>query len=171
LRASQLAGLHVHFFLKTALSATTGDCGLFHHCAEWLDVNYGALVRELFLERLGGQRLIVVEPTATPFPDAITTAVITSFEVGSRPRSVRLRRIEEPEDLAATNGGRLVRRERLENEARWSHLTRRLRPEPAGYVELGELCRVHRGQVTGANKIWIAGSTVMLYLIAYFTRQ
>jgi adenine-specific DNA-methyltransferase len=24
-------------------------------------------------------------------------------------------------------------------------------------VELGELCRVHRGQVTGANRIWIAG--------------
>jgi hypothetical protein len=23
-------------------------------------------------------------------------------------------------------------------------------------VELGELCRVHRGQVTGANKVWIA---------------
>jgi hypothetical protein len=28
---------------------------------------------------------------------------------------------------------------------------------PEGYVELGELCRVHRGQVTGANNIWIAG--------------
>ena len=24
-------------------------------------------------------------------------------------------------------------------------------------MELGELCRVHRGQVTGANRIWIAG--------------
>jgi adenine-specific DNA-methyltransferase len=28
---------------------------------------------------------------------------------------------------------------------------------PSGYVELGELCRVHRGQVTGANTVWIAG--------------
>ena len=26
-----------------------------------------------------------------------------------------------------------------------------------GFVELGELCRVHRGQVTGANDVWIAG--------------
>jgi hypothetical protein len=26
-----------------------------------------------------------------------------------------------------------------------------------GYIELGELCRVHRGQVTGANRVWIAG--------------
>jgi hypothetical protein len=30
-------------------------------------------------------------------------------------------------------------------------------PEP-GTIELGEFCRVHRGQVTGANKIWIAGT-------------
>jgi adenine-specific DNA-methyltransferase len=26
---------------------------------------------------------------------------------------------------------------------------------PGGHVELGELCRVHRGQVTGANKVWV----------------
>ena len=26
---------------------------------------------------------------------------------------------------------------------------------PEGYIELGELCRVHRGSVTGANAIWI----------------
>jgi adenine-specific DNA-methyltransferase len=29
--------------------------------------------------------------------------------------------------------------------------------EPGDLVELGELCAVHRGQVTGANRIWIAG--------------
>jgi adenine-specific DNA-methyltransferase len=28
-------------------------------------------------------------------------------------------------------------------------------PLPAGHVELGELCRVHRGQVTGANQVWV----------------
>ena len=27
---------------------------------------------------------------------------------------------------------------------------------PAGHVELGELCRVHRGQVTGANAVWVS---------------
>src|SRR3546814_20716817 len=28
---------------------------------------------------------------------------------------------------------------------------------PTGHIELGELCRVHRAQVTGDNSIWIAG--------------
>jgi hypothetical protein len=59
--------------------------------------------------------------------------------------------------LGTLAGGRPVRRERFEAATRWSHLTRRGKNAPAGYVELGELCRVHRGQVTGANDIWIAG--------------
>jgi hypothetical protein len=33
---------------------------------------------------------------------------------------------------------------------------RQVRPGlPDGHVELGELCRVHRGQVTGANAVWV----------------
>lgn len=51
-----------------------------------------------------------------------------------------------------------VRRERLEAATRWTPLTRTVREWPEGFVELGELCRVHRGQVTGANYIWIADS-------------
>ena len=42
LSASQLAGLHVYFFLETALRAQRGDYGAFVTAAEWLDVNYGA---------------------------------------------------------------------------------------------------------------------------------
>ncbi len=156
LPASQLAGLHVYFFLATALRARNGDYGALITAAEWLDVNYGALVRELFLGKLGGEGIIVIEPTATPFPDAATTAAITVFRAASRPPSVRLRRVKRVKDLDNLNGGRLVRRERLESERRWSRLTYNARECPDGFVELGELCRVHRGQVTGANKVWIA---------------
>lgn len=157
LDASQLAGLHVHFFLATACKAKPGDAGVFITAAEWLDVNYGRLVRNLFLDRLGGRTIIVIEPTAQPFPDAATTATISCFDLGARPTSIRLKRVEALDKLGDLNGGRLVRRERLERANRWTPLTRGQRRAPRGFVELGELCRVHRGQVTGANKIWIAG--------------
>lgn len=157
LEASQLAGLHVHFFLATVLNAKPGDFGALITAAEWLDVNYGKLVRQLFLNRLGGQGVIVIEPTAAPFPDAATTAAITFFDIGTRPSSVRLRRVKKLKDLNDLSGGRVVRRERLEAESRWSRLTYGSRECPKGFVELGELCRVHRGQVTGANRIWISG--------------
>ena len=157
LRASQLAGLHVHFFLATAILGRPGDCGAFITAAEWLDVNYGELVRSLLIGPLGGDAVHLIEPTAMPFADADTTAAITCFELGSKRSGMRLRRVESLASLAPLDGGRLVRRERLEAAQRWTPLTRATRKGPDGYVELGELCRVHRGQVTGANDVWIAG--------------
>lgn len=158
LTASKLAGLHVYFFLATASSAKPKDFGAFITASEWLDVNYGALVRSLMLGRLGGKSVTVIEPTAQPFPDAATTAAITTFEVGAKPTSVYFRRIEDLASLDELGKGRRVHRDRLASEGRWSHLTRSSERPPEGYVELGELCRVHRGTVTGANGVWIAGA-------------
>ncbi|MGI8743980.1 MAG: Eco57I restriction-modification methylase domain-containing protein [Bryobacteraceae bacterium] len=156
-KASQLAGLHVHFFIATVLQAKAGDMGSFITAAEWLDVNYGRLVRELFLNDLGGQSVTILEPAAKPFADAATTAVISTFEIGSKPKSIRVKRIQHVHELEPLATGRLLHRSRLEMQPRWSRLTRRIQAVPSGYVELGELCRVHRGQVTGANRVWIAG--------------
>jgi methylase of polypeptide subunit release factors len=157
LPASQLSGLHIHFFLATVLKAKAGDFGVFITAAEWLDVNYGSLLRKLFLGDLGGRRIDVIEPTALPFADAASTAAITYFEVGSRPDFVSLQRVSTLDELNQPGGCHQVGRERLESERRWTPLTRPVRKGLPGHVELGELCRVHRGQVTGANKVWIAG--------------
>ena len=157
LAASKLAGLHVHFFLATVRNAKPRDFGAFITAAEWMDVNYGALVRSLVLGGLGGQGITLIEPTAQPFPDAATTAAITTFEIGSKPSSVFFRRVDSLRDLDGLNKGRKIHRDRLSTEMRWSYLTRNSPKAPDGYVELGELCRVHRGQVTGANEVWIAG--------------
>jgi adenine-specific DNA-methyltransferase len=155
LTASQLAGLHVHFFLATAAHAKRGDRGVFITAAEWLDVNYGSLVRELLLDGLGGQAIHVIAPDAQPFDDAQTTGAITCFAVGARPSSVRLRRVKAVRDLGALNSGQPVHRDRLIEARRWTPLLRAARKVPEGHIELGELCRVHRGAVTGANKVFV----------------
>jgi len=156
-RASKLAGLHVHFFLATARAARPGDFGVFITAAEWLDVNYGSLVRSLILRELGGRSVTIIDPRAQPFPDAATTAAVTTFEIGSKPTSVFFRRVDTLGELEGPNGAIEVHRDRLAVESKWSHLGRVLDKPPDGYVELGELCQVHRGQVTGSNDIWIAG--------------
>ncbi len=156
LKASQLSGLHVHFFLATALKAKKDDFGAFITSAEWLDVNYGELVRQLFLGPLGGQGITVVEPTSRTFSDAATTSAITQFVIGSRPERIRMSRTRSAADKESLTGGRLLDRGRFELEHRWSILTRKPVKAREGYIELGELCEVHRGQVTGANRIWIA---------------
>ena len=158
LKASKLAGLHIHFFLKTLLLAERGDYGAFVTSAEWLDVNYGALVRQLLLGELGGQALHVVAPAAMPFSDTATTAAITCFEVGREPTGIEFRPVGELEQLNPLGTGRAVPRQRLEKARRWSPFLKPAKPAPAGHIELGELCRVHRGQVTGCNAVWIAAN-------------
>jgi adenine-specific DNA-methyltransferase len=159
LKASALAGLHVHFFLATVRMGAPGDLGAFITAAEWLDTNYGSLVRELLLDGLGGTGVHVLEPEALPFADAAATGAITTFVLGSKPTSLKLRRVETVADLGRLDGGRLVSRKRLADAVRWSPLTRPTAKLPEGYVELGELCRVHRGTVTGANSVWVRSGT------------
>ena len=161
LEASRLAGLHVHFFLATAGRARPGDAGAFITSSEWLDTNYGRLVRELLLGPLGGEAIHVLEPTAAPFEDAAVTAAITCFEVARPAGAMRLRRVADVAGLGTLEGGREVGADRLREARRWTPLTRAPRAVPPDHVELGELCRVHRGAVTGRNATWVvrAGET------------
>lgn len=145
----------MHFFLATANRVRRGDGGAFITSSEWLDTNYGRLVRELLLGPLGGEAVHVVEPTATPFEDAAVTAAITLFEAARRPGPIRLRRVADTTALGSLEGGLEVGAERLREARRWTPLTRAARPVPADHVELGELCRVHRGAVTGRNATWV----------------
>jgi adenine-specific DNA-methyltransferase len=159
--ASGLAGLHAHFFLATALHAAPGDAGALVTAAEWLDVNYGRLIRALLLGPLGGESVHVLDPAAAVFPDAAATSVITCFRPGARPEAIRLRQVPQVTGLGGLAGGTPVPVTVLRAASRWRPLAadpfRPRRRCPAGMVELGELCRVHRGQVTGANKVWITG--------------
>jgi adenine-specific DNA-methyltransferase len=194
LAASGLAGLHVHFFLATALHAVPGDAGVLVTAAEWLDVNYGSLARSLLLGPLGGQSVHLLDPAVPAFTDAAATTAITCFRPGDRPAGLRLRRVDRLADLGELAGGTAVPGPVLRAASRWTPLVGRAVPEagpagsfapeaeaatqnapaaggareappaapgagrgrlPAGRVELGELCRVHRGQVTGANKVWV----------------
>ena len=156
-RASRLAGLHVHFYLKTLLLARPGDFGAFVTSAEWLDVNYGAVMRELLLPKLGLDALHLIAPSAMPFAEAATTAAIACFAKGAGARGARFRAVDKLAQLKPLQGGNGVPWKRLNATARWSTLLAPAASRPAGSIELGELCRVHRGQVTGCNDVWIAG--------------
>ncbi|MDR2722688.1 MAG: N-6 DNA methylase [Cellulomonadaceae bacterium] len=154
-KASRLAGLHVHFFLATLAAAKPGDYGTFVTSSEWLDVNYGALVRDLLTDQLGGESIHVLAPDALPFADAATTAAITCFRRGSQEPSIRLQPVASVLDLGRLDGGVPVAKDVLRTATRWSPLLHGEKAMPEGFIELGQLARVHRGAVTGANKVWV----------------
>ncbi len=155
LPVSALAGMHIHFFLATLLHARSGDVGAFITSAEWMDVNYGRLLRGMLTDGLGGESVHVLAPEAMPFEGTATTASVVCFRVGSEASSVKMRQVKKVEDLANLARGRRMDKQKLKQEKRWSPLLISAPPTPEGYVQLGELCRVHRGAVTGANSTWI----------------
>ncbi|HLK80946.1 MAG TPA: 50S ribosomal protein L11 methyltransferase [Xanthobacteraceae bacterium] len=155
LSASKLAGLHIHFFFKTRELAQTGDYGAFITAAEWLDVNYGSALRRMLADGLGGTAVHIIDPKAQPFADALTTGAITCFRVGSRPTEITMRSVASLGDLAPLGRGRAVAWRDIASAPKWSMFVCERKQAPAGFIELGELLRVHRGQVTGGNDIWI----------------
>lgn len=157
IRASKLAGLHIHFFLRTREIAKRGDFGVFITASEWLDVNYGAVLRHLLTDGLGGTSLQVLDATTHPFEGAMTTGAITCFRVGNRPKTFTVRTVADLDHLMPLSEGKAVAWSTVARASRWSTLIRPAARKPAGVIELGELFRVHRGQVTGCNAAWIAG--------------
>lgn len=157
--ASELAGLHIHFFLKAFLLASKGDVGAFITSSEWINVNYGAALRNLFIEEMGGINLQVLAPTVEAFPGTATTATIACFKVGETEAPVRIRSVPSIRALRSLETGKEIERTVMWGESRWSTFIQPKKiPISEGFIELGELFRVHRGQVTGANGIWIAGA-------------
>ena len=155
---SGLAGLHAYFFLATALHAQPGDVGCFVTSSEWLDVNYGGAIRQLLLDGLGGDSIHVLDPSALPFENTATTAAVTCFAIGARPTSMRMRVVSDAASLPPLKLGQRITRNQLERAERWSPLVRAVPAMPEGCVELGEICRVHRGQVTGSNATWVVAA-------------
>lgn len=153
--SSQLAGLHLHFFLKTLELARPGDLGSFVTAAEWLDVKYGQALRDLLTNGLGGQEVFAIDPRVQVFDDAMVSAAVTCFRPGST-GSLRFHSIASVERIGEPGLGTLIPREEARREKSWSILVRGARRErPAGHIELGELFDVHRGQVTGLNRVWV----------------
>ena len=168
LKASRLAGSHIHFLLQTARLAKPGDFGTFITSAEWLDVNYGSVPRKVFVDVIGGSSVHLFAPHVLPFPDADTTAAVICFRKGSpdghdgvrtNPAAggtIRFRQVDSLQQLGKLDGGIEVAKPRLRQATRWSPFVGAASSTPADFVELGELFRVHRGQVTGCNAAWLA---------------
>ena len=154
--ASQLAGLHLHFFVKTLELAKPGDLGCFITAAEWLDVNYGQSLRDLMTNGLGGKAVFVVAPEIPVFGDALVSACIACFAPGSDGGEIEFKKIDSLNQLLDLSGGHFADKVRAKAERSWTVLLRnREIVHNDGFINLGELFKVSRGQVTGKNSVWV----------------
>lgn len=155
--SSKLAGLHLHFFLKTLALSRPGDLGCFITAAEWLDVNYGQSLRDMMTNGLGGRAVFVVSPEVPVFGDAMVSACITCFEPGSADTDIEFKNIDRVEQLLELQGGHRANKITAKAERKWSVLVRNQEiVRNDAFIDLGELFKVSRGQVTGKNSVWVA---------------
>jgi adenine-specific DNA-methyltransferase len=155
---TKLAGLHLHFFLKTCMLARANDLGCFITAAEWLHAGYGSGLRELLTGPLGGIAVFLAEPELRLFDDALASGAITAFAPGAAVKHIRFSRFASVPAARNLDGGREVAISAAQGEASWSALFRKSsRKRRVGQVELGEYVRVSRGQQTGMNSVWIKG--------------
>ena len=153
--ASQLAGLHAHFMLRASALMRPGDALCFVTSAEWLDNGYGRALRKLFGSTSGlAVRGLWVADSAQPvFADALVSSAVVHVASGQPGTSSRAGVIRDQSLLTL----RQVAWAHLQDSARWSVWCRPTLAMVGQGVELGDLFRVTRGQVTGLNAAWVLG--------------
>ena len=151
--ASRLAGLHAHFVLRAVELMRPGDELCFVMSSEWLDNGYGSALRRL----LGGSSdvwangLWLSDAGESIFADALVSSVVIRARCGVTPATVAT-------GLLGKDGLKTVRRIETASLAasdRWTPWCRSTLPVVGPGIEVGELFRVSRGQVTGLNEAWV----------------
>jgi adenine-specific DNA-methyltransferase len=153
IRASQLAGLHAHFMLHALSNLRPGDALCFVTAAEWLDNGYGEALRRLCASQVGLalRGLWVADADDPVFGDALVSAAVVLVEASGRERDAVLGTI----GAKRLHDVRHAPLARLRESVRWSAHCQVSAPAGAVGVEVGELFRVTRGQVTGANDVYV----------------
>ena len=156
-KASGLSGLHIYFFIRTQQLARKGDIGVFVTSSEWLDVNYGHALRQLLAGNLGGESIHVVDAAALPFDDALTTAAITCFRPCMKSSGIRFHQVRTSSDLGDLTQGKMITPSEARSSRKWTNAGSPMIMRAHDQIELGEIARVSRGQVTGNNSAWFDG--------------
>lgn len=156
---SGLAGLYVHFLLLATAWMEDGGIAAWLVPSEFMDVNYGAALKDFLTDRVTLIRAHRFDPDDAQFGDALVSSVVLVF---------RKTLPAEDHTVLFTFGGALAEPHAsegiscgvLRQSRKWtvypSHIKndRRTISDGKGPV-LGDLFRVQRGIATGCNKFFI----------------
>lgn len=156
LEVSGLAGLYVYYFLLAATWMEEGGLGAWLIPSEFMDVNYGRVLREYLTTQVSLRRVHRCDPAEVQFDDALVSSAVIFFE--KTPATLG--------DVAEmTFGGSLTQPACAERVAlselraarKWSQFPRRggTRGLKGGAATLGDLFSIKRGIATGANDFFI----------------
>ena len=159
LTISSLSGSYVYFFLEAIRRLRFGGRLAFITPTEFLDVRYGAPLKEALLSCCDIDELIVLEMDELAFDGVLTTSAITIAT--KRERATRRLRMTEAQLNGSIVRGRQVqlKADEASADAPWTALlpsrAERILPLVAGRsAKLSDYARVRRGIATGDNSFF-----------------
>jgi hypothetical protein len=159
---SGLAGLYCYFLLLSHSWLRKGGYGIWLIPSEFMDVNYGAIVKKYLTEKVTLIHIHRFEANDVQFADALVSSSIVIFQK---------RKQERNEKAIFSYGGSLLHPNEyksilihdLPQSQKWTQLFNKTLPSTLdknqGAVKLADLFKIQRGIATGANKFFIMTRT------------
>lgn len=154
-RPSGLTGLYIHMLLSSLPWMAPGGVGAWLIPSEWLDVNYGSILREFFARGIEVTLLRVHRFNAkdTQFADALVSSCLVFFKKAPAPtcHEVKFTLGASAAPASAISVPLTVLRTRTKWSAQHTPETQEAQNGPT----IGDLFSVKRGIATGSNAVFI----------------
>jgi len=153
-----LAGLYVYFLLLATAWMEEGGYAAWLIPSEFMDVNYGAALKQFLTERVTLVRAHRFDPDDVQFADALVSSVVLVFQKAP-PRLRHEVEFSFGGSMSEPRASDRIPVERLRDSRKWtaypSHAKNDRHTLADGGPSLADLFRVQRGIATGGNKFFI----------------
>jgi hypothetical protein len=154
-----LAGLYVHFLLLATAWLDEGGVAAWLVPSEFMDVNYGSVLRSFLTNRVTLIRAHRFDPDDVQFGDALVSSVVLVFRK-TLPAADHAVLFTFGGTLSEPHVRELVSRQRLDESRKWTAYPAHARNDRQTLSNgsgptLGDFFRVQRGIATGCNKFFV----------------
>lgn len=159
IRVNGLAGLYVYFCLLATVWMAPGGYAAWLVPSEFMDVNYGAALKQFLTDRVTLLRVHRFDPADVQFGDALVSSCILVFR-NEPPASEHAVEFTLGGSLAGPRARALVPLGPLRNSRKWTAYPNDPRNDRHSsnrddLPTLGDLFRIQRGIATGGNKFFV----------------
>jgi adenine-specific DNA-methyltransferase len=151
---SGLAGLYCYFMLLCHDWMEEQGLAIWLIPSEFMDVNYGEVLRRYLAERVTLLHIHRYCPTDVQFTDALVSSAVVVFlksgpQPGHRVRFSFAGRIASPQSEA------FITLDTLKRSRKWTQFPARTTVKSSGELTLGDIFTIKRGLATGSNSFFI----------------
>ncbi|MEX2176812.1 MAG: N-6 DNA methylase [Pirellulaceae bacterium] len=153
-----LAGLYVYFLLLATAWMEDDGYAAWLIPAEFMDVNYGAALKQFLTDRVTLIRAHRFDPANVQFGDALVSSVVLVFRK-TRPRPEHSVEFTFGGSLPAPEATDAIPLQRLRESRKWSafprHANNDRHTQQGDGPSLSDYFRIQRGIATGSNKFFV----------------